>query len=1164
MLVGVVLATAVIVGALVVGDSVKYSLRKLTLDRLGPVSFSVSGQRFVTQRLVERLAVLPELVEQGLRPHPLLVLTGSVEFKSETRTRRASQVLTYGIQPEFWELLDTTGQAPPVGDGIVLNEPTATALGVTAGSSVTLWLELPSAVPRDTLLGQKENEAQEISLKVLGVLPTKAGAGQLALQPNQQFPMVAFLSLPFLQRQLDLSEISPSRRDPQGSPARINSIFFTAVSKSPMASATDIESSQQQALLLTRLLGKALQLNDLALRQVSLPTGSVSVESDQLIIETRLGTAIQTAAQGLSAATSPVMVYLANRIENVKDSTKYSMYSTMAGLDLLSMPKPFGTFDFTTDQPTELAPGEVVINEYLAEDLHVQVGDAVRVYYHKVGTRGELPEETIEFNVRGIVKLKNAGADRSLTPTVKGITDAESLDDWEQPFPMKLNAVTNRDDDYWDLYRATPKLFLPLAEAQRLWPSRYGLLTSIRTAPAEGTNQFGDKLAAQIIDAVSPVELGLAVLPIKAVGLAGASGSTDFSGLFAAFSFFIILAASILIGLLFRLGVEQRVREFGVLGAIGFSPSQIRQIALTEGSVSLIFGVAIGTFTGVAYAELMLYGLRTWWNAAVGTQLLFLDVQPASLAIGAVIGLIAAAVPLWWGLSALKQIPLRDQLAGKAVAPQSKQLRLTKRTRSQWQALLSIGSALLIVAANVLGLLPAGEVTAGLGWSVLAFFTAGMLVMVGCVWGLSAWLTNSHLAGFTGKGWQALTGLGLANARRQPSRSLTTVMLISFATFVIVAVAVGQKNPAKEAPDKNSGNGGFSLVAESSSPLLYDLNTAAGRTSLGLTDLSSTQAALFDQLSVYPFRVKPGEEASCLNLFQAQSPTILGVPQALIERGGFRFVGTGGKAPWSLLNASASDGAVPALGDMNTLMFSLKKAVGQTVPVTSFAGAGPALGPTGHIGSVETASPFQQLRIAGMLEGSIFQGVLLISEDQFLKLFPEQKGYRYFLIEAPLANAPDIAELFESKLAPYGFDTEPVSQRLRRFLAVQNTYLSTFQALGGLGLLLGTFGLATVMLRNVLERQGEIALLQAIGFSQWAIGSLIVIENSLLLLWGLAAGTLAAVLAMWPHLSSTGADVNWSGSLGLLVGIFVVGLMGSVVAIVAAVRLPIAQSLKGD
>ena len=171
-------------------------------------------------------------------------------------------------------------------------------------------------------------------------------------------------------------------------------------------------------------------------------------------------------------------------------------------------------------------------------------------------------------------------------------------------------------------------------------------------------------------------------------------------------------------------------------------------------------------------------------------------------------------------------------------------------------------------------------------------------------------------------------------------------------------------------------------------------------------------------------------------------PTILGVPKSLIDRGGFRFIGAREANPWTLLEQTAADGTVPVFGDANTLQYSLHKEVGETIDLPG--------GPDGK----------RTLKIAGMLDGSVFQGVLLMSEENFRRLFPNVAGYRYFLVEVPgtAANADRLSALLETQLTPYGFEAERVSDRLANFLAVQNTYLSTFQTLGGTGVAAGYAG----------------------------------------------------------------------------------------------------------
>ena len=152
----------------------------------------------------------------------------------------------------------------------------------------------------------------------------------------------------------------------------------------------------------------------------------------------------------------------------------------------------------------------------------------------------------------------------------------------------------------------------------------------------------------------------------------------------------------------------------------------------------------------------------------------------------------------------------------------------------------------------------------------------------------------------------------------------------------------------------------------------------------------------------------------------------------------------------------------------------------------------------------------------------------------------------------------------ETQFDSYGFDVDRVADRLDAFLQVQNTYLTTFQTLGGLGLLLGTIGLGTVMLRNVVERRSELSLLRAVGFRNGSVGSLVVWENLFLLCWGLVAGTVSALLAMTPHLVSTGADVPWSSGLLLLTGVFVTGMLSVVFAVRQAVHTPVLSTLRGE
>ena len=1305
VLLGVISGTAVIGGALIVGDSVRASLVKMTHDRLGRIDFVMSGPRFVREELA---AELQKKARNATTVAPAIIMVAGLQAKHGESMRRAGQVNVYGFDERAWSLIDTSSVERPSGNSVVLNARAAAAVGATVGDEVTIWIELPSAVPRDTLLGKKDNDSQEITLKVSAISPDESGLSRLGLHPTQALPLNAFVDLHVLQERLGLEEVRPTKRDPTAKPARVNALLATAWGEpgggSPRTLGGASRSEQSEGLRrpayqeLTSTPDAALRqqitLADLNLRIVeNTAQNFVVLESEQMILEDKLAEAARKAAGELGLVTSPVMVYLANKIWNPhhpnpgRVSGGYSMYSTAAGLDVLSLERmaisklsgtalaagsdndatntpaasavpltevahkrgePFGSFEFLGERPASLGDDEVIINEFLATDLGVKVGDPIKFSYHTIGSRGELPELEQSVTVRGIVKMTGAAIDRTLTPVVKGITDVDSLSDWDQPFEMKLDDVTPRDDEYWDSYRAVPKMFLPLKQAQKLWPSRYGSLTSLRignqmsggvagagaasrspgdgvpenrgfplaqpqppSAPATGANPSSDlqpstlnpQLATAILKHLNPAELGLAFQPVKAIGLMAAKGSNDFSGLFIGFSLFLIAAAMILIGLLFRLGIEQRVRDLGLLGAVGFTPKQVQRQMLLEGLVVVVAGAILGTAAAVAYAKLMIYGLTHWWVGAIGTTSLILSVQPLSLIAGFAITVATALFAIWWALRQLKGLSLREQLAGvteKEVDLATQHVRASKSSR---RGTVCTALALALTAAIMAGVLPATG----------AFFGVGILLLVASLSFLSAWLSgNGGLAinsdpqhtsptcerglradrtasprlrvglvaafGLRGRGTVVFSRLGLRNASRQRLRSVMTAGLIATATFLIVTVAAFRRDPTGEKLDKKSGNGGFTLVAESSSPILYDLNTAEGRKKLQIEAAPNSPAAKAlaalerGDMKVVPFRVKPGEEASCLNVYQTRVPTILGVPRSLINENRFAFApsfmgggswqklveGGGSKVEGPQTKAATANSSsapqpstlnpqpVPVLGDLNTLMFSLHKQPGQTIAIPN------------------EENPQHQLMVSGLFQDSVFQGVLVMSEDDFLRVFPEQKGFRYFLIEVPPELADAATTLLETELSAYGFDAEPVGDRLARFLSVQNTYLSTFQTLGGLGLLLGTFGLATVMLRNVLERQRELALLRAVGYRAGQVASLVLWENACVLLWGLTAGSLSAVIAVAPNLTSRGGDVPLGSLAMLLTLVFATGMLAATAAVRAAVRLPIVTTLRGE
>jgi hypothetical protein len=386
-----------------------------------------------------------------------------------------------------------------------------------------------------------------------------------------------------------------------------------------------------------------------------------------------------------------------------------------------------------------------------------------------------------------------------------------------------------------------------------------------------------------------------------------------------------------------------------------------------------------------------------------------------------------------------------------------------------------------------------------------------------------------------------MSRLGVRNATYRPGRSVLSMAVVASATFILISVdAFRRDGDAASAP----GTGGYALIVESAVPIARDPNSADGRELLGLASMPD--------VSVMPLRLLPGDDASCLNLYEPRQPRILGVPREFIDQGRFVFQSSLDRNddelanPWLLLRRQHDDGAIPVIADANSMTYVLHMKLGDDIVVP-----GSRARPT-------------RLRLVGALSDSIFQSELLMAEELFVQRFPEWEGYRLFLIDAPEPQAAEISAMLESRLADFGADAAMTAERLAGFHRVEYTYLSTFQMLGGLGLLVGTLGLAAVLLRNVLERRRELALLRAVGYRKADFFAIVVAENVALVVAGLAVGTMSALVAITPTLLDRGGRLPATTVAILLLGVLLTGLLASIGATVAALRSPLLSALRTE
>jgi hypothetical protein len=378
----------------------------------------------------------------------------------------------------------------------------------------------------------------------------------------------------------------------------------------------------------------------------------------------------------------------------------------------------------------------------------------------------------------------------------------------------------------------------------------------------------------------------------------------------------------------------------------------------------------------------------------------------------------------------------------------------------------------------------------------------------------SAWLHTRRFARIRGT-----STLGMRNVAYHPGRAILCIALIASATFVIVSLDAFRRDGS--AP----GTGGFPLLADSVLPLV----------ALNLPPLDGVQ--------LIPFRLRPGDDTSCLNLYQPRRPRILAPPAAFLRTARFAFQGAEGQAnnPWLLLESKPAGGAIPAIADANSMTYVLHRKLGEEFDLDGV-----------------------RFRIVAALQDSLFQGELIVSEANFLKLFPDTAGYRFFLVNAPPGKEEQTTRLLEESLSDYGFDVQSAPARLAAFHRVENSYLETFRALGALGLLLGTVGLAAVLMRNVLERRRELALLRAVGYRPRHLAAMVLAENLFLLVVGLATGAACAAVAVAPAVGVRGGHLPvWS--IGVLLAlVLAAGMLASLAATAAALRSSVLDALGSE
>ncbi|MDB4509938.1 ABC transporter permease, partial [Akkermansiaceae bacterium] len=767
----------------------------------------------------------------------------------------------------------------------------------------------------------------------------------------------------------------------------------------------------------------------------------VEVRSERIFIESRIAERIEG---------EPVLTYLINTLATEVGETPYSMVTAVSGKSAMFL-------------PTQPGEGEVVINDWLAEDLRAQIGDELTMDYFVVESGSKLVEKRGVFTVKAIVKMEGPAADQRWMPDFPGVADVESARDWEPGLPLDLTRIRDKDDEYWENFKGTPKAFVSYEAGEKLWGNRWGKVSGMRIPGGKV-----DDVSRSARGVLDPSLAGMQVMDFAGQAREAAKSPVDFAGLFLAMSFFLIIAAIALVAMLFRFNVEQRAEEGALLSAVGIRAGKITNWRIGEAFFVVLAGALVGTLLATVFCTMVLKVISSIWGEGTAFEL---HLSGGTIVTGIVVIVELSLLAVW--LTTRKQ------------AKQSASMRLNSGAEeevgkpSRWATGFLVFGLLLVAGGIAMSFSAAAQG---------AFFLVGFGVLVT---GLAAF--RKRLARIGSLGELSPDGMAKVNLSRRASRSLTVVGVLAAGVFLVLSVASFRKNGGENWQDKRSGAGGFAWWVETTSPVNRPADAKGEVDWFGLETL-------------VPFRIGAGDDVDCFNLTASTQPRLLGVDPGLLE-GRFRT-----SDDWSFLKG---DG-VPAFVDETTMMWVLKKKVGDELVYQD-----------------EWGNDFP-ITIAGVVKDSVFQGSLILDEAKLLEKFPSLGGYQLFLSPDEKAR-----ETLQEETADLGGKVTATKDRLAAFHEVENTYIAIFNVLGGLGIILGSFGVGIVTARNLVERKAEFETLRVLGISKLRRSRIVKREVRSMVAWGLGLGLMSALIAVIPVLGGTVGvmDMLWMGGLVLAMAV---------------------------
>jgi putative ABC transport system permease protein len=848
------------------------------------------------------------------------------------------------------------------------------------------------------------------------------------------------------------------------------------------------------------ILKESLTSEDIGLTlRRSKKTGDIELISDRIFIDQEQVDMIKNAIP----SASPLITYLANSITKGDKSTPYSFIS--------ALPSSLCTAIAKED--------DIIINNWLARDLEASVNDTLMLKWFASGSSGKLEEKGKRFIISRIVEIDSIWSDPFLMPDFPGISESKTCLDWDAGVPIDMHLIRSKDEDYWNRYRGTPKAFISYEKGKELWGNNFGPSTAIRFPGILSEQDVNNKLKGSFL----PDKSGFTITNPRTEAVKAASESVDFSTLFLSLGIFMIVSCIILLSLAVTSFFDSRKGEISTLFALGFTNRWIGRLLFLETLIIVLIGTIPGVFAGLLINKIIIHALNSVWSGAVQTDTMTGYFSAIPLISGFLITVIISLILLIF--KTIRFLRSLDQIETGIYARHSQK-------RNLYFFLLSFLIALVLL---ILSFYKTGN-------SVLLAFAGGSAIFISLIL-LSRQIIISRYPGIENDSGNPILLSRLYYAFN-PSHAFTPIIIIAAGIFAVFITGANRMEIREKMLLPSGGTGGYLLWGESAIPIKEDLNTSAGRNEFGLDD-EQLKGITFVQTKLHS-----GDDASCLNLNHISSPPLLGLdPAQFVKKGSFSFTTrmqeVAKTSPWQLINKPPAGNNIYGIADQTVLQWGLKIKPGDTLTLKA-----------------ENGQPLNIIIAAG-LKSSVFQGFVLINEDNFDKFFPSVSGYSIFLADGKRELSGIYKNILSDRFSNYGISIESTAGRLASFFKVTNTYLSVFTILGSFGILIGVIGLSFILLRNYEQRKREFALLLATGYSIKRIKRIIFSEQLFILFTGLLTGMISAVLATLPSVRN-GADVPWVFILVVLISIIVAGSATLLIAVNSITSESIISALRKE